>query len=55
VFTVLLTKYAQLPAKFAQFVSICFYNYTQPLDNESPALSTDYHIASHCLLLSAIV
>ena len=54
-FTVLLTKYAHLTAKLAQFVSDCINDFLLLVSPDYIALTTFQGIASNCLLLSAIV
>ena len=54
-FTVLLTKYAQLSAKLAQFVSDCINDFLLLVSPDYIALTTFQGIASDCRLLLAFV
>ena len=55
VFTALLTKYAQLSAKLAEFVSDCINDYLLLVSPDYIALTTFQGIVSDWLLLSAFV
>ena len=55
VFTALLTKYAQMSAKFAQFVSDCINDYLLIVSPDMLVLTILQYIVSDWLLLGAFV
>ena len=55
VFTALLTKYAQLSAKLAQFVSDCINDYLLLVSPDMLVITILQYIVSDWLLLSAFV